>query len=303
MEKKPGFGTVATDLAAASLCHARQGYRSAAPESCTMAPMHGGSDKSMQAAASPFFSGPRTLFLLLALCASKPALAIVNIEDIRAKTPPEGVSGRFDLSATSLSGNSSGLHVSTGGRVNWKRGEVLDFVVGSYDFGETSGVRDVDKSFLHGRHVVTLNPRWAWEGFGQIEQDQFRRLNYRALLGGGVRRTLMKTDDKAAWFGIGAFYSTEELSGDGTENRWRANLYLVWKHALGTHTHFATTTYCQPAVNDVTDYRLSEEAGLTVSMTRTLDLAVTLNVYHDSQPPAGVKQTDVSFTTGIKYRF
>lgn len=260
--------------------------------------MHGNTHNPAQG-----FSRLRALFLVLAVFASHSAYAIVNIEDIRAKTPPEGVSGRFDLSSSSLSGNSSGLHVSTGGRVNWKRGDVLDFLVGSYDFGESNGVRDMNKSFLHARHVVTLNPHWAWEGFGQLEQNEFRRLNYRALLGGGMRRTLMKKDDKAAWFGVGAFYSEEELSGIGTEDRWRANLYLVWKHAIGPNTHFATTTYCQPALNDVADFRLSEEAGLIVSISKTLDIAMTLNVYHDSQPPAGVKPTDTSFSTGIKYRF
>jgi putative salt-induced outer membrane protein YdiY len=243
-----------------------------------------------------------TLAAVLAVVA--PAQAIVNIEDLRASVPPEGVSGRFDLSGGSQSGNSNSLRVSTGGRINWKRGNTLDFVVASYDFGETSGVRDTNQSLLHIRHVVTLNPAWAWEAFGQVEQDEFRRLNYRGLLGGGLRRTLIQDDDRAsAWLGFGGFYSTEQITGGTTENLWRANLYLVWKHRIGSHTHFASTTYYQPALRDASDFRMYEEAGLAVAVSKKLDLATTLLVRYDSQPPSGVQPTDTSFTTGIKYRF
>jgi putative salt-induced outer membrane protein YdiY len=240
----------------------------------------------------------------LVFALATPAHAIVNIEDLRASVPPEGVSGRFDLSGSSQSGNSNSLHVSTGGRINWKRGDTLDFIVASYDFGETSGVRDTNQSLVHIRHVVTLNPTWAWEAFGQVEQDEFRRLNYRGLLGGGLRRTLIHNDDRAAaYLGFGGFYSTEQLTGGGTENLWRANLYLVLKHAIGKHAHFATTTYYQPALKDTSDFRMYEEAGLSVAITKTLDLTTGLMVRYDSRPPTGVRAGDISFSTGIKYRF
>ncbi len=269
-----------------------------------MAPMHGPGHKPAQGTTRSVPLSLRIAPLALMLATAAPARAIVNIEDIRASVPPEGVSGRFELNGSSQSGNSNNLRVGTGGRVNWKRGDILDFIVDSYDYGQTSGVRDVNKSFLHARHVVTLNPRWAWEGFGQVEQDEFRRLNYRALLGGGMRRTLIQDDDRvAAWFGFGGFYSTEELSGGGTENLWRANMYVVWKHAIGANAHFATTTYYQPALRDTADFRMSEEAGLTVGISEKLDLGLGLNISYDSQPPAGVQKADTSFSTGIKYRF
>jgi len=64
-----------------------------------------------------------------------------------------------------------------------------------------------------------------------------------------------------------------------------------------------STTYYQPAVDDFGDYRLLEDAALSVKMTDSLSLKVSLNLAHDSQPPQDVKKTDTTYSTGIEYSF
>ncbi len=235
---------------------------------------------------------------------SSNAFAIVNIENIRVQKSEDGFSGQLDIDASLQSGNTDKNRIGLGSRLQWIRGNKTNFLVLNYDYGNSGGATDINKSFLHGRHITQQNEKWAWEGFGQLEQDEFKRLSIRALAGGGARRTLSeKTDKGAMYLGLGVFYSTEKLDDDSTFNLFRANTYFVFKHAFNQNTHFISTTYYQPALSEPRDFRALQQAGLSVAINKTLDLRLSLDIAYDSQPPIGVESTDTSFRTGIEYRF
>lgn len=230
--------------------------------------------------------------------------AIVNIENIRVQKSEDGFSGQLDIDASLQSGNTNNTRIGIGNRLQWIRGNKTNFLVLNYDYGERSGTRDINKSFLHGRHIVQRNENWAWEGFGQLEQNEFTRLSFRALAGAGVRRTLIEKADKTAIYsGLGGFYSTEQLDDSSTTDLIRANIYFVVKHAFNQNTHFIGTAYYQPAVSNLDDFRALGQAAINVAISKKLDLKLSLDIAHDSQPPTGVKSTDTSFRTGIEYRF
>ncbi len=234
---------------------------------------------------------------------SSNAFAIVNVENVRVQKKEDGFSGQLELDASLQSGNTNNTRIGIGSRLQWIRGYITDFMVLNSDYGESSGTRDINKAFLHGRHVVQRNDKWAWELFGQVEQDEFRRLSFRGLGGIGLRNTLTESDKTAMYLGLGGFYSTERLDDNTTDNLLRANIYFVIKHALNQNTRFISTTYYQPATSELGDFRALEQAALSVAISEKLNLKVSLDVAHDSKPPVGVKETDISFRTGIEYRF
>jgi putative salt-induced outer membrane protein YdiY len=247
---------------------------------------------------------PLIVFSFVAIIFSGNAFAIVNIESARIQKKEDGFSGQLEVDASVQSGNTSNTRIGAGSRLQWIRGKVTDFIVLNYDYGESSSTRDINKAFLHGRHIVQRNEHWAWEAFGQLEQNEFTRLSFRALGGGGLRRTIREDADKGAMYvGVGGFYSTERLDDDSVSNLVRVNTYLVFKHVFNPTTHFVSTTYYQPATTDFDDYRALEQAALTVAINKSLNLKLSVDIAHDSQPPAGVKSTDTTFRTGIEYRF
>lgn len=244
------------------------------------------------------------IFAFIAITFSTNVFAIVNIESARVQKKEDGFTGQLEGDASMQSGNTTNTRIGAGSRLQWIRGKVTDFIVLNYDYGESSSTRDINKAFLHGRHIVQRNKHWAWEAFGQLEQNEFTRLSFRALGGGGLRHTIREDTDKGAMYvGIGGFYSTERLDDDSVTNLVRVNTYLVIKQAFSPTTHFVSTTYYQPATTDFDDFRLLEQAALTVAINKRLDLKLSIDIAHNSQPPAGVKSTDTSFRTGIKYRF
>ena len=239
-----------------------------------------------------------------ALIFSSQAFAIVNVESMRVQKKADGFSGELELESDLLSGNTDSKHVSLGNRLQWDYGEKTNFIITSYSYGESGGVRDANNSFIHLRHVVHLSDQWAWEGFGQMEQNEFTRLAYRALIGGGVRRTLRQNDDKSGMYlGLGGFYSTERLDDNTTTSLVRANIYFVIKHALNDTNRLMSTTYYHPAISNPDDFRVLEQLAYEVAINKKLNLQLSVNIAHDSQPPSGVRATDTSFHTRIKYNF
>ena len=248
------------------------------------------------------------LFILLLLGLAMPARAITSLEALHLGTPREGFSGQADLSLSGRSGNSDTADLSLGSRLQWHHEGVINYLLLTAAYGESNGLRDTEKWFLHGRHIERIHNGLDWEAFAQGGGDRFARLSFRGLLGGGARIQLGNRAGRQAILGLGGYYSQERLRDDGYPDTrsdifWRGNAYLVLKTALGDNATLVSTTYYQPALDDWSDFRLLEQAGLKVAINRSLALKINLDINHDSRPPQGVKKTDTSFTTSLSYAF
>lgn len=248
-------------------------------------------------------------FALACLWAGQ-AYAIVNIENMRVGAPEPGYSGNVDLSVSGNSGNTDTTAAALDSRLQHYRDKVTDFVVLSYDYGETNGRRNTNSSFLHGRHIVQYRPRRAWESYLQAERNEFTRLSFRGLAGTGLRFTLAEADDRIGlYLGAGAYYTRETLefrpglTDHGTDEYGSASFYLSYKHQLNPQVSVMSTTYYQPRLDDGEDFRALEQASLAVKMNDRLSLKLSLDIRHDSRPPQTVEKTDVSYFTGLSYQF
>jgi putative salt-induced outer membrane protein YdiY len=251
-------------------------------------------------------------FSLTALCLgwTVAAHAIVNIESLRVGEPPQGYSGSVNLSVDGQSGNTEKLGADAGGRLEWHGGVITNFAIFRYAYAETSGVQDTNNLLFHARHIHQVTAVTAYEGFIQAERDRFTRLSFRGLIGGGLRFTLLNQPDiKSLHVGVGGFYSRETLENrpgvtdGGSRNIWRVNTYINYLHHLNQQVTVLSTTYWQPAVDDFGDFRLLEQAALSVKMTDALSLNLSLDLAHDSKPPQQVKKTDIIYSTGVEYSF
>ena len=64
-----------------------------------------------------------------------------------------------------------------------------------------------------------------------------------------------------------------------------------------------STTYYQPAIDSPDNFRALEQLTYEIAINKKLNLSISLDVSHNSRPPAGVQPTDTGFHTGIKYSF
>ena len=254
---------------------------------------------------------PYPRLILILICAwSGAAHAIVNVEDMRIGSPKPGYSGHVDVAISGKSGNTDKAETQLDAHLRWHRERITNLLIASYDYAETSSVRDTNNTFLHARHVRQTSELRAWEWFAQWEENEFARLSFRRLVGTGMRLTLAESPERLSMhLGLGAFYTQQQLeqqpglSDGGDASFWRANLYFAYKHRLNQQLSLQSTTYYQPKLADGADFRALEQAALTVKMTDRLSLRLALDIIHDSRPPETVEQTDVSYTTGLSYDF
>ncbi len=239
------------------------------------------------------------------------ANAIVNIENMRVESSDKthGSDSKLSIDVSGNNGNTQKVNVGIGSRSQWYDMDGTRFIVFNYEYGESTDVKDTDKTFFHFRNIWYIDKQFAIEAFTQFESNEFTRLNSRALLGAGVRWQLLHSEDIAVYTGIGLFRSKEELdtsdftSDAGVIYNNRLNTYIVYKHTISKHSRLVNTLYYQPDISETSDYRLLEQFGLQMDITENLSFKLSIDVSHDSESPELIKETDTSYNSGFEYSF
>lgn len=249
----------------------------------------------------------RILSIFLLLCLAENGFAIVNIESMKSGKNNKGFSSQLGFSAAGASGNTDKLNLSVATRLNWQEDERTDFIVAEYQYGESKGTKDAEKAFIHARHIAKISDRRDWELFVQGSKNEFARLNFRGLVGLGLRFKLDKKEK--FYFGIGGFYERESIQEElGTvdelsNNTWRMNNYLVYKDKLNEQIKFSNVLYVQPAFEDFSDLRVLGQFSFLVKAGKSVNIKLSVDLGHDQNPPQNVDKTDVQYSTGLVFEF
>ena len=221
----------------------------------------------------------------------------------------QGNDSRLSLDIDGENGNTQKIKLGAGIRSQWYEETGTRFIVINYEYGESSDVKDTDKTFLHFRNIWYTGSDFSWEAYTQFESNEFTRLKLRALVGGGARWEVMQDKTQAAYLGLGLYRSKEKLdevplvTDAGVSYNNRLSSYFIYKYTISDHARIANTVYYQPDFSEVSDYRLLEQFGLLMDITESLSFKLSLEVAHDSKPPQEIKQTDTSYKIGFEYSF
>ncbi len=245
------------------------------------------------------------LFITIQLLPTQ-ALAIINAEDLDLTIDADGLAGKAGFSVNGSSGNSDKVRGEGNAHLIWQHGKNREMLVGSKSYGNSRGVRDTNKAFVHLRHRYDWTDTWALEGFAQAQQNEFARLKLRTLLGGGLRWSY-QNQQLELHLGLGSFFEREALRAAAgvapTSQLWRGNSYVSVRYVINERIRLQNTVYYQPAWRDMTDYRLLDDAALHIALNDSLDLKIVIEMAQDSRPPAGIKHIDTSYKTGLSFRF
>lgn len=240
------------------------------------------------------------------LSASINANAITNIESQRLNGVTEGLSGNIKFSLAGKSGNTDKQSSTAYALADYLQEKNEWLAIARLEYGQTSGNRDVNNKFYHGRYIYHLNDRFAWEGFLQYQTDEFKFLRSRSLEGGGARWTLYQSDAQLLALGTGAYYTQERFNlstGEPTDDYARANFYLTYKYAISPTSQLSNTAYFQPRFSDTSDYYASNSLALTVKINNRLALELNVETQYDNKPVDNLKKTDQNYTTSLVYSF
>ncbi len=265
-----------------------------------------------------------------ALLAPRAGLATVNIEKYRLSLEDDGATGSLSLGVTSKTGNVDTFETSLSGTAGARFAEnfLLLVVSGKYAAKRTGDDRlespsgslfDPDARYANkllgaARYNRDLHERWVWELFGQVEYDEFLRLDLRALGGTGPRFTLLAKEQGAVH--VGTAYMLEHESQDPDlvaehpttlAHRWTS--YLSFAFSPTDSLEISSTGYIQPRFTDFSDFRILNESELSVAITEHFSLGVAFTLRHDSDPAELIEgepplvPTDTALTNKLTLAF
>lgn len=247
----------------------------------------------------------RKYLVLFSLLFVTPAYSIVNIEKINIEDKRDPFQGELSFDVSGASGNSDIQATSVGSRMQWNNTSTK-FIVLKYDYAKSSGIKSTDKTFMHFRYINNPLKPITWESFFQLQDDEFKLLKLRTLVGAGYRFKLSPKNEKSASrLGLGLFYSKEEQNDSlqTVDELVRFNLYYSYEYNVNKHTSFSSTTYYQPATDEFSDYRALEQLSFQFKIADDLLYFITLDVSYDNQPVNGLEKDDTSYKSGIQYRY
>ncbi len=254
----------------------------------------------------------RSLLLAASVALGLPAIASaqVNTERLRSSVDAEGPFLRIDGSVGWMRGNVDFLEVSTNvlTGVNHGKHHLMAHMAASY--AEFGGASYLGRAFAHLRWTAQWHERVASEIFAQNQYDRILFLRARALVGAGPRLTLIESDALKAYAATGYMLEREVFQRSvipedephprkTTNHRWTN--YLTFTAQVDEMLSFTNTIYVQPRFDDFSDYRVAEEAALTLTHGTGLSISLALRVRFDSRPPQALSRTDVSLFTTLGF--
>ncbi len=253
-------------------------------------------------------SARRASWVLVLLLARVASAQIVNVQALFEENVPEGPSAGVELSVDWRTGSTT-LLVARGtvlGQWRSDRHWVLGVARGEYGFAGEK--RIVSKTLEHLRYRHRFLDWLTGEVFLQHEYDEFRRLQFRALLGMGPRFTLWSTEGGTLVAGVAGMLEHERLrrddepdAGDQATNV-RLSSYLLGRLKLMENISLVETLYLQPRVDRPSDLRLLNETLLAVDANKRVVFTVGFTLTYDRTPAATVSPVDTQLRTSLSVK-
>jgi hypothetical protein len=245
------------------------------------------------------------------------AQAIVNSESLLSNPFKEGYSSQLDINYQKSSGNVNALDFGLTGKIQYQ--ELYDgetgfiksqkSIMANHQWSERSGIRVNNQKFLNLRWTEMLSTNFGFEGFFQVEENQFQRLRTREIAGLGPRISLYYL--QAIVLNVGLHFASEkniilatDTQGEYSTIKRRLNSYAALRYKpVDSALSFQVTKFFQPNIEDSDDYRTLTELEMSLILNKVVSFSLVVAESFDSRPPDQVNNMDQKIANRIKLSF
>ncbi len=153
------------------------------------------------------------------------------------------------------------------------------------------------------RYDLNLSSRVFGFGTGDLEADEFQKLDLRVVLGGGLGWHAKKTERVTLDFFGGGSLNKEYFSNDLRRTSGEALLGQELTYKFSSRTSFKERTVFFPNLSDTGQYRLNFDASAVTLLKSWLGWQLTLSDRYLSDPVSGTKPNDILLSTGLRLTF
>jgi putative salt-induced outer membrane protein YdiY len=137
---------------------------------------------------------------------------------------------------------------------------------------------------------------------GDFQSDDLQSLDLRSVLGGGLGFHVIKSEATTLDF-LGGINYTREKYSLFARSFAAATIGEELTHKIGVGTLITQQLYFYPDLTDAGEYRGTFNFGTVTKISKWLGWQNSFGDIYVTNPPAGKKQNDIIFTTGLNVSF
>jgi len=248
------------------------------------------------------------ILFLSSFCFSQ---SIVNTEKLLKETV-EGCGFSAELTGSSLRGNAQMTSLEYSSNLVYKKKKnVLKLLLGGEYIDEEQEVIS-NSIFGQLRYNYSFNDRNQVFSFYQAQKNKILEFKKRQLFGVGYRKNILQNELDSSrlskcYISIGVMQEEEILNNEALlkdeiahTNFTRMISSLVLLYNVTDIITLVNTTYYQPYIKELGDYRVLNETNLLIEINDWLSFNVDLEYRYDSDPPSTLTtKTDFNTNCGI----
>jgi Protein of unknown function, DUF481 len=244
------------------------------------------------------------LMLIYCISTQKAQSQILNVESLRMVTDTVGWSGQMGLAISASKYTKSFFTFNSNGHIQLKQEKNLYLVVANIDMVNVDGASFNKTGFAHFRYNRKLSEWVKLEAFTQIQSNVLTKIGSRWLNGVGIRLKLSQYEKAKFYYGLTYMHESEKITDRTvTDQANRVSSYFTFTLAPESIVTFSNTTYVQPLIGNIHDFRVSNDINLAFKINKHLSLITSLHYLYDSKPPTDVPATNYQIFNGLTFKF
>ena len=228
---------------------------------------------------------------------------ILNVENFRIKTDTVGWAGQLGLNFSLTKNTKSLTAISSNVHIQYKSLKSLYLIYGNYSLLLSDKENLIDNSVFHFRYNYQLSKTYIWELFVQGQKNSISKIDFRGLVGTGIRIKLSENEKYKYFLGSTLMFEHEIQTDRMVYDLWRWSNYFSLSINPKDNFSFVSTTYYQPAFENFGDYRISSQNNFITKITKSFAFNTGFNLNYDNRPIAGVPKLQYHLVSGIVYNF
>ena len=231
---------------------------------------------------------------------------VINVESLRKKTDSAKWTGSVSLDASLIKNKNELFKIATKADIQYNNKKELWLFVNDLKFEKAAGASFVNKGTQHLRYNHSVGKTVKMEVFAQAQYDAISEIDFRGLIGTGPRFKLTSNDDYRFYLGTLIMYEYEKASDIAVERIQkdvRASTYLSFSLYPTENLSIISTSYYQPRLDKLNDFRLSSTTSVLFKIWENLSFKTTFSYNYDAEPVITIPKSQYELTNGLLYTF
>ena len=243
------------------------------------------------------------VFFITSSCLSQ----VVNVESLRKPSDSTRWTGSISLDVSLIKNTNDLFRIANKAHIQYDNDINFWLFVNDLNLQKVEGSSLINRGTQHLRYNRKISNKIKWEVFAQGQYDAISEIGFRGLIGTGPRFKLSKNDNYRFYLGTLVMYEYEKASSDiadRIQRDARGSIYLSFSLYPTETISIISTSYYQPRIDLLKDYRFSSNTSLLFKIFEDLAFKTNFNFFHDAFPvTTDVPKTQFELTNGLLYTF